>query len=458
METGTKRKAFLIRTFGCQMNVHDAEQMAALLCALGWEATTEEARADLILVNTCSIREKAAQKVYSLLGRLQSVKRNRPGLVLGVAGCLAQQLGGQLVRKIPAVDLVFGTHQIHRLPEFLRAVEGGSRVVETAFTASVRSLHQVTLPPAGTVSAFVTIMQGCDNYCAFCVVPHLRGREESRPCREIREEVRLLAGRGVREIVLLGQNVNSYGRTLAGGADFPGLLREVAEVPGVERIRFTTSHPKDLSEGLIRAFREIGPLCEHIHLPVQSGSNRILARMNRRYTRDDYLEKVARLRDVCPEIAVSSDMIVGFPGETEADFEDTLALMDAVRFDSLFSFKYSEREGTAAVRLDGKMDERTKGRRLMILQDLQDRHTLEKNRADVGRTLEVLVEGTSRNSDADLAGRTRTNRIVNFPGDPAWIGRTVRVSIREAFLHSLRGEAILPGLRSPARAASPRAA
>ncbi|NPU84023.1 MAG: tRNA (N6-isopentenyl adenosine(37)-C2)-methylthiotransferase MiaB [Syntrophaceae bacterium] len=458
METATQRKTFFIRTFGCQMNVHDAGRMADLLREAGWEDAAGERDARLILINTCSIREKAAQKVYSLLGRLQEMKRCRPDLILGVAGCLAQQLGGQLVRKIPAVDLVFGTHQAHRLPEFIRTVEGGGRVVETAFTESVCSLHRIVLPPAGTISAFVTIMQGCDNYCAFCVVPYLRGREESRPCREILEEIRLLAGRGVREVVLLGQNVNSYGRNLAEGADFPDLLQAVSGVEGIERIRFTTSHPKDLSDKLIRAFREIGPLCGHIHLPVQSGSDRILARMNRGYTRDDYLGKVARLRDACPEVAISSDMIAGFPGETEEDFEDTLALMEEVRFDSLFSFKYSEREGTAALLLDGKLDERVKGRRLRILQDLQDRHTLEKHRRDVGRTLEVLVEGTSRNSDADLTGRTRTNRIVNFPGDGAWIGRTVRVAIREAFLHSLRGEAILPGLRSPALPANPKAA
>jgi tRNA-2-methylthio-N6-dimethylallyladenosine synthase len=412
----------------------------------------------LILVNTCSIREKAAQKVYSLLGRLQEAKRHRPGLLIGVGGCLAQQLGEGLIRKIPAVDIVFGTHQIHRLPEFVGTAGKGGRVVETAFADAVGSLHRVALPPPGTVSAFVTIMQGCDNYCAFCVVPYVRGREESRPCREIREEVRLLAERGVREVVLLGQNVNSYGRTLAEGTDFPDLLREVASVEGIERIRFTTSHPKDLSDRLIRSFRQIGPLCEHIHLPVQSGSDRILARMNRKYTREDYLEKVDRLRDACPGVAISSDMIAGFPGETEADFEDTLSLMEAVRFDSLFSFKYSVREGTAAARLADRLDEGTKGRRLRTLQDLQDLHTLEKNRSEVGRCLEVLVEGTSRNSDADLMGRTRTNRIVNFPGERDWIGRTVRVMIRDAFLHSLRGEAVLPGFRSPARPAGAAAA
>ncbi len=458
METGTQRKTFFIRTFGCQMNVHDTEQMADLLRKAGWEEAAGERQARLILINTCSIREKAAQKVYSLLGRLQEAKRRRPDLMIGVTGCLAQQLGPQLVRKIPAVDLVVGTHQAHRLPEFVRTVEEGGRVVETAFTDSVPCLHRIVLPPAGTVSAFVTIMQGCNNYCAFCVVPYLRGREESRPCREILEEVRLLGGRGVREVVLLGQNVNSYGRNLAEGVDFAGLLREIAEVEGIERIRFTTSHPKDLSDRLIRAFRDVGPLCEHIHLPVQSGADRVLARMNRGYTRDDYLGKVARLREACPDVAVSSDMIVGFPGETEEDFEDTLALMEEVRFDSLFSFKYSEREGTAALRLDGRVDERVKGRRLRILQELQDRHTLEKHRRDVGRSMEVLVEGTSRNSDADLTGRTRTNRIVNFPGDRAWIGRTVMVAIREAFLHSLRGEAVLPGLRVPARPANPKAA
>lgn len=440
-----EKKRLYIRTFGCQMNVHDSEQLAALLAREGYESTGRPEEADLIVVNTCSIREKADQKVYSELGRFRGLKSQKPGLRIAVGGCLAQQRGRELLAVAPHVDLVFGTHQMANVPRLLSYREsGGGPVLETAFCDRVDSLAIFAPPPPGAVSAYVTIMQGCDNFCAYCVVPHLRGREQSRPGQEILNEIRSLADLGIREVTLLGQNVNSYGAGTPEGPDFPGLIREIGTVAGIERIRFTTSHPKDLSEDLIQCFREVESLCEHIHLPVQAGSNRVLARMNRGYTREAYLDKVQRLRDACPDISITSDIIVGFPGETEADFRETLDLMGKIRFDNLFSFKYSRREGTAALTMTEPVAEEVKSERLKILQALQDEHTQARNRLSIGRVEEILVEGVSRTSSRHLTGRTRGNKIVNFAGEERLIGRTVRCRIAQAFLHSLRGELQLP--------------
>lgn len=440
-----EKKRLYIRTFGCQMNVHDSEQLAALLAREGYESTGRPEEADLIVVNTCSIREKADQKVYSELGRFRGLKSQKPGLRIAVGGCLAQQRGRELLAVAPHVDLVFGTHQMANVPRLLSYREsGGGPVLETAFCDRVDSLAIFAPPPPGAVSAYVTIMQGCDNFCAYCVVPHLREREQSRPGQEILNEIRSLADLGIREVTLLGQNVNSYGAGTPEGPDFPGLIREIGTVAGIERIRFTTSHPKDLSEDLIQCFREVESLCEHIHLPVQAGSNRVLARMNRGYTREAYLDKVQRLRDACPDISITSDIIVGFPGETEADFRETLDLMGKIRFDNLFSFKYSRREGTAALTMTEPVAEEVKSERLKILQALQDEHTQARNRLSIGRVEEILVEGVSRTSSRHLTGRTRGNKIVNFAGEERLIGRTVRCRIAQAFLHSLRGELQLP--------------
>jgi tRNA-2-methylthio-N6-dimethylallyladenosine synthase len=423
------------------MNVQDAEKMAALLEPSGYETTDDPGRADLILVNTCSIREKAAQKIYSQLGRFRILKERNPRLRIGVGGCLAQQWGDRFFRRAPYVDLVFGTHQIHRLPEMVGELERTrGRIVETGFCDRVHSLGIPAQPAAGAVGTFVTIMQGCNNFCAYCVVPHLRGREESRPLPEILREVEMLAGHGIREVTLLGQNVNSYGQTLPEKTDFAELIGAIGKVSGMERIRFTTSHPKDLSARLIACFGGVASLCEHIHLPVQSGSDRVLRRMNRGYTAAAYREKVAALRRACPGISITSDVIVGFPGEEEGDFQETLELMREIRFDNLFSFQYSEREGTAAVGMDRPVCDSVKRERLRMLQTLQEEHTLEKNRACVRRLEEVLVEGPSRNGSEDMTGRTRGNRIVNFPGTTGLIGKTISVRIVEAFPHSLRGE------------------
>lgn len=436
-----EKKHIFIQTFGCQMNVHDSEKIMALMEKSGYESCDDAWKADLIIINTCSIREKAAQKVYSQLGRLKQLKREKPGLILGVGGCLAQQWGSQFIERIPSLDLVFGTHNIHMLPDLVTKIEKTrAPIVQIEFQESVKSLNIPALSNNGKISAYITIMQGCNNFCSYCVVPYLRGREESRPFREIVDEVKSLAHRGVKEVTLLGQNVNSYGASTSNGHDFADLLREIDKIGGIERIRFTTSHPKDLSDRLMYCFSETDKLCEHIHLPVQAGSNRILKMMNRCYTINDYLEKVDKLRSVCPEISITSDIIVGFPGETDRDFQATIDMMKKIRFDGMFSFNYSEREGTDAAKLGDTVSKFVKRERLQLVQSLQEEHTLEKHRALVGNIEEILVEGMSKNSQTDMTGRTRTNKIVNFRGNHELIGKAVHVRITDAYLHSLRGE------------------
>ncbi len=435
------KKNVYVHTFGCQMNVYDSDRMTAMLGGYGYSPIDRADRADLIIVNTCSIREKAAQKAFSQLGRYRKLKIQNPKLIIALGGCIAQQEAEEVFKRAPYLDLVFGTQNINRLPEFIRTIEenGGRLANVTPEATYLESLDEPLVPLSGAVTAFVTIMQGCDNYCAFCIVPYLRGREASRKKASIVHEIKEMVARGVLEVTLLGQNVNSYGRK-DGTTSFRDLLAEIAAIEGLMRIRFTTSHPRDLSDDVIGLFGSMGKLCQHIHLPVQSGSDRILSLMNRGYGREDYLAKVARLREYSPDISITSDMIVGFPGEEEQDFSDTLELMDRVRFDGLFSFKYSERKGTAAVALPGKVAEGIKGERLRILQSLQERHTLEKNRSWEGRPVEVLVERVSENHEEDLTGRTSTNRVVNFKGDPEQVGSLVKVLITGAYLHSLRGE------------------
>ena len=435
------KNIFYIRTFGCQMNVHDSEQLASVMVDAGFEQTEDVNQAEVILINTCSIREKVALKIVSQIGRYRQLKENNPDLVIGVGGCLAQHWGQSLLRKNVGIDLVFGTHALDRAPEMIRRIQRkGGAIVDTSFREAIPSMNICPRPDNGNLQAFVTIMQGCDNFCSYCVVPYLRGREKSRPSKNIIDEIRALVDHGVKEVTLLGQNVNSYGKGLVEGIYFSDLITKIDAIDGLERIRFTTSHPKDLTDDLINRFGKLGKLCEYIHLPFQSGSNSILGKMNRGYTREDYFTKVERLRETCPTIAISSDAMVGFPGETTADFEATMELMKVIRFDNLFSFKYSEREGTAAVSLAEKVSEKEKSRRLSLLQDLQDRHALEMNKAMVGKTVGVLVEGISKNSSRDMMGRTRTNKIVNFKGSDNLHGKTVNLHITAGYLHSLRGE------------------
>lgn len=435
-------KGAFVRTFGCQMNERDSERVLALLLESGYGEAPSEEEADLIVINTCTVRRKPEHKAYSLLGRLGSLKERRPWLKVVVMGCLAQQEGEALLERFPQVDLVLGPDRIEDLPWALGELERGKRLVLIGFKGDPS--QRVLLPPHPRVKAYVNIMQGCDNYCAYCIVPYVRGPEKSRPSAEILEEVRALARMGVKEVILLGQNVNSYGKKSPGEISFVELLRRIAEVPGIERIRFTTSHPKDLSGELIRAFGEIPQLCEHIHLPFQSGSNRILERMNRGYTREEYMEKVQRLREVKPEIAITADVMVGFPGETEEDFQDTLDLIRRVRFDNLFSFKYSPRKGTLASSWPDDVPAREKQRRLEVLQGLQRAITLEKNRALEGKVLEVLVEGMGERP-GQLRGRTRCNRVVNFQGPQGLVGQIVWVKITEGLQNSLRGQWVSEG-------------
>lgn len=438
-----KDKYLYIQTFGCQMNVHDSEQMAALLAGSGYKTTANVKLADLILLNTCSIREKAAQKVYSELGRLGLLKEQKPELIIGVGGCLAQHLGNSFHKRVGHLDFVFGTQNIHRLPEMVAAVSRKKeKITQIDFYKTANSIGIYAPPVNGALSAFVTIMQGCNNFCAYCVVPYLRGPEMSRNAEEIIEEVKKLAGQGIKEVTLLGQNVNSYGKTFKDGLNFTALIKKIGKVSGIERIRFTTSHPRDLSAELINCFAEEKKLCEHIHLPVQSGSNKLLAAMNRGYSIENYLKKVDSLRSVCPQISITSDIIVGFPGETENDYQETIDMMEKIRFDSSFSFKYSERKGTAAEKLEGQISECEKQRRLKFLQALQDKHTQEANNRLEGSRQKLLIEGKSKNSENDLMGRTSSWKIVNFKGEQELIGELLDVKITKAYLHSLRGKLI----------------
>jgi tRNA-2-methylthio-N6-dimethylallyladenosine synthase len=421
--------------------------MEQLLAQSGYIAGADAEQADLIILNTCSIRAKAEQKFFSLLGSLRQEKRRRPGLRIAVAGCVAQQEGERIFERMPHVDIVIGTQQIWRLPELLLRLERGESKRETACgldKAFVIPPFQKLLrntPALPEFRKFVTIMQGCDNYCAYCVVPTTRGREISRPVADILEEAELLVSRGVREITLLGQNVNSYGTTnpvAEQPVSFAELLKRTAAVLGLRRLRFTTSNPQDLSTELMRCFAALPKLCPHFHLPVQAGSNTVLQRMHRKYTRELYLEKVDELRSFCPDIALSTDVIVGFPGETEADFEQTMSLLETVRFHGSFSFKYSDRPNTRSAAFPDKVDEQVKSERLERFQARQDEISLERNRDFLGRSVEVMVEGRS---ESGVQGRTGSNHIVHFAGpDDLQPGDLVMVTINHAGQHSLKGE------------------
>lgn len=455
-----KAKRLYIQTIGCQMNVYDSERIASVMAPLNYKKTNDIEKADLIIVNTCAIREKAEQKVYSFLGRLNQMKMRRPGLVIGVGGCVAQQQGKKIFDRAPYVDVVFGTQAVARLPGLIvKSNKESSKVVDIDPSATIEPVEiKQNIETVRSVAHFVTIMQGCDNFCTYCVVPYVRGRETSRRPENIVAEIENLVHAGVREVTLLGQNVNSYGKK-EGLCSFPELLKRVNDVNGLLRIRFTTSHPKDLSTAVCRCFRDLPKLCRHIHLPVQSGSNYILKRMNRRYTRERYLEKVSELRHYCPDIAMTSDFIVGFPGERQEDFDQTMDLIETVEYDSLFAFKYSDRPEAPANRFDRKVLEDEKNRRLQTLLEVQDQVTLRKNRRLIGSEQDVLVEGLGKKHQRHLndtgesttkmpqwTGRTTTNKIVNFEQEnlPAPMkvnltGRMVRVRIEKAYAHSLWG-------------------
>jgi tRNA-2-methylthio-N6-dimethylallyladenosine synthase len=435
-----QQKMLYLETFGCQMNVSDSEKIATLMKGIGYGQTTEASHADLILLNTCSIRAKAEQRVYGHLGKFKAMKAKKPGLIIGVGGCVAQQEGERLLKKAPFVNLVFGTHNLHLLQDMVSGAEGGKRSSETAFLDDEKRFDLFPAAQSeGGVTRFVTVMQGCDNFCAYCIVPHVRGREISRSAAKVVEEVAALAAAGVTEVTLLGQNVNSYGSRTPGEPDFPALLRLVAEVDGIERIRFTTSHPKDISPALIACFAGMPKLAPHIHLPAQSGSDAVLKRMNRGYTRGEYLAKVAQLKAACPEIQFTGDMIVGFPGEDEAAFQQTLELMEEVGYADLFSFIYSARPGTKAADYPDETAHAEKQGRLERLQAAQKKTTLARNEGFVGSVQRVLVEGPSSSGES-LFGRTGGNRGTIMDGDPSLSGRVLEVRIVEGLQTILKGE------------------
>jgi tRNA-2-methylthio-N6-dimethylallyladenosine synthase len=431
-----------LKTFGCQMNEYDSARMADVLReAGGYEPTDDPAEADLLLLNTCSVREKAQEKVFSLLGQWRTLKRERPGTIIGVGGCVASQEGEGITERAPFVDLVFGPQTLHRLPAMIEQLKTDGRAVVDVSFPEIEKFDRLPEPRAHGATAFVSIMEGCSKYCTFCVVPYTRGEEVSRPVAQVMDEVRGLVGQGVSEVTLLGQNVNAYRGDLHGGghADLAALIYHVAAVPGVERIRFTTSHPVEFRDSLVEAYRDVPQLASYLHLPVQSGSDRVLALMKRGHTALEYKQKIRRLREARPGISLSSDFIVGFPGETERDFEDTMRLIEEVGFDQSFSFIYSRRPGTPAASLPDDVPHEVKQARHERLQARINANSHAISRAMVGSVQRVLVERPAKKDARQLAGRTENNRWVNFDGPPSLLNRFVDVVITEAMPNSLRG-------------------
>ena len=435
-------RKYLIETFGCQMNYHDSEQMAGLLEAAGYDRTTDEADADVVVINTCSVRERAEEKLYTRLGELraQAAETGHQPLV-AVAGCVAQQEGTAILKRSGLVDVIVGTRRVRLLPMLVEQA-AVMRTTQVDLGAHDDEAFPFAVTRRGDpVRAWVTIIEGCNEYCSFCVVPYTRGQERMRPKTEILAEVRAAAASGRPEVQLLGQIVNHYQAPDDPSCGFAGLLEAVHDVPGVERIRFASPHPRHVTDRLVAALRHLPKVCKHLHLPVQSGSTRVLRAMRRRYTRESYLETVARVREAVPGIALSTDMIVGFPGETEADFDETLSLTRQVGFSSMFSFKYSERPNTlASKRYRDDIPEEEKSRRIVELQAVQREVQSALFEQAVGRTCEVLVDSASRRRNWELSGRTTGNTVVNFPGERAWIGRLLPITIRRAGPNSLWGE------------------
>ncbi len=444
MSAPAKRKVF-IKTFGCQMNEYDSDKMADVMnAAQGYEPTDDPEQADLILFNTCSVREKAQEKVFSDLGRVKHLKSK--GVLIGVGGCVASQEGAAIIERAPYVDVVFGPQTLHRLPQLLAERQRqGQPQVDIRFPEIEKFDH---LPPARVegASAFVSIMEGCSKYCSYCVVPYTRGEEVSRPLDDVLAEVAELADQGVKEVTLLGQNVNAFRGAMGGTAevaDFALLLEYVAEIPGIERIRYTTSHPNEFTQRLVEAYGRIPQLVSHLHLPVQHGSDRILMAMKRGYTAMEYKSTVRKLRAVRPDISMSSDFIVGFPGETDEDFAKLMKLVEDVGYDASFSFIFSPRPGTPAAALHDDTPHAVKLRRLQQLQALLEENVRRISASRVGTVQRILVEGPSKKDASELMGRTECNRIVNFAGPARLVGQMVDVTITQALPHSLRGEVVV---------------
>lgn len=437
---------FIVFTWGCQMNEDDSLQISGLLMQMGYSPTTCPEEADIAILVTCSVRAKPEQKAKSKLGELALLKRQNPRLIIGVYGCMAQRMGLSIRKGRPYIDFVLGTAAVSRLPDVI------GRVLETRRFSydldlptdplAARPVPERAVRSRACLKSFVTVTYGCDNYCAYCIVPHVRGRERSRTLRDVVDEVRQLAQNGCKDITLLGQNVNSYGGNLEPEADFAELLQAVNDVDGIERIRFTTSHPKDLSDRLIAAMRDLPKVCEHVHLPVQSGDDDVLRNMRRGYTVDHYRERVAALRQAVPNIAITTDFLVGFPGETDEQFENTMLMCEQVRFDAAFMFSFNPIPNTAAEKMLDQVPGSVRIQRLRRLISVQDAITCEINTAQVGRVFDVLVEGVSPKNPSRLTGLTRQNKTVNFPGDAALIGTTVPVRVTEGHLYGFVGEQV----------------
>ncbi|MGE5615114.1 MAG: tRNA (N6-isopentenyl adenosine(37)-C2)-methylthiotransferase MiaB [Bacillota bacterium] len=437
-------KRYSIRTYGCQMNENDSEKLAGMLEAMGYARADRLGESDLVIYNTCCVRENAELKVYGHLGSLKALKNRKPDAIIAVCGCMAQQdrVVNHILEKYRHVDLVFGTFNLYRFPELLyKALNSEAPVVDVS-AGDGHIAEGMPIRREHGVKAWITIIYGCNNFCSYCIVPYVRGRERSRKPEDIINEARMLGRQGYKEITLLGQNVNSYGKDLAEKISFAGLLRRLNEVDGIERIRFMTSHPKDLSDELILAMRDCGKVCEHLHLPVQAGSNAVLKDMNRKYTREHYFALVNRIREHVPDISITTDIIVGYPGETDKDFEDTLDLVERVKFDFVYTFLYSKRMGTPAAEKGWEVSEEVKKARFDALVSIQNEIGREINERLAGKVLEVLVEGPSKNNINVLTGRTRTNKIVNFKGNPEMTGRLANVKITGTGTWSLDGEPV----------------
>jgi len=435
-------RRYFIKTFGCQMNEYDSARMADVLHAGGDLAATDNpAEADVLLMNTCSVREKAQEKVFSLLGEWRKLKAERPHILIGVGGCVASQEGEAITRRAPFVDLVFGPQTLHRLPEMIAELRRTGRSVVDVSFPEIEKFDHLPAPRAEGATAFVSIMEGCSKYCSFCIVPYTRGDEVSRPFASVLDEVRQLAAQGVREVTLLGQNVNAYAGPMSDGAvvDLATLIHHVAAIPGIERIRFTTSHPVEFTDSLIEAYASVPKLANHLHLPVQSGSDRILSLMKRGYTAIEFKDKVRKLRRVRPDISITSDFIVGFPGESERDFDATLGLVRDVDVDQSFSFLYSRRPGTPAASLPDEVDPTVKQERLTRLQAQLEAQASAISERMVGTVQRVLIERSARKNAHELAGRTENNRWVNFAGPASLINQFADVMITELRAHTLRG-------------------
>lgn len=442
LKTNKEKKLFCIQTWGCQMNEEDSEKLSGMLKSVGYTKTESIEEAGIIIYNTCCVRENAENKVFGNLGELKHLKKKNPDLIIAVCGCMMQQEGmaDKILKKFPHVNIIFGTHNAYKFPEYLNRVKTEGVQVKEIFNKESEIVEGLPIDRESDVKAFVTIMYGCNNFCTYCVVPYVRGRERSRKSEDIINEIKDLVSKGYKEITLLGQNVNSYGKGLEEDIDFAKLLRKINEVDGLERVRFMTSHPKDLNKDVILAIKECDKLCEQIHLPVQSGSDRILKKMNRHYTKEYYLELVDMIKREIPDVSLTTDIIVGFPGETEEDFLDTLDLVERVGYDSAFTFIYSRRNNTPADMMLNQVSDADKHHRFDRLIKVVNEGVIKSNKVYEGKTVEVLVEGPSKNDSTKLTGRTRNGKLVNFSGENVKAGDLVNVKIVRAQPFSLVGE------------------